>query len=87
MHLCPPIETCQQISQWSALCPFFLVVVDVLRESFREDELWELPYTVDLGMSAETLEDLQRRLGDWYRTVQNNGLRGNEKETEAMVST
>ena len=51
------------LHQELALSPLlFVVVLDVLSESVRKEELWELLCADDLVMLAETEEELQRRV-------------------------
>ena len=57
------------LHQGSALCPFlFVLIMDVLSEEVRNEELWELLYTDDLVITAENEEDLQRRVGEWQES-------------------
>ena len=53
------------LHQGSALSPFlFVVIMDVLSEEVRDEEMFELLYAYDLVISAEN-EDLQRRVREW----------------------
>ena len=58
--------------QSSALSPllFVIVMADISRE-FRVALPWELLYADDLDVTAETEEDLIKRLSEWQDNVEN----------------
>ena len=59
------------LHQGSALSPFlFVLVMDVLSEEIRNEELWELLYAEDLVIIAENEEDLQRRIVEWQEALE-----------------
>ncbi|XP_064121807.1 uncharacterized protein LOC135226297 [Macrobrachium nipponense] len=59
------------LHQGSALRPLlFVLVMDVLSEAIRNEELWELLYADDLVIIAENEEDLQRRVGEWHESLE-----------------
>ena len=75
------------LHQGSALSPFlFVIVLDVLSEAIRNEELWELMYADDLVITAESEEVLQRRIIAWQESLERGGLKVNVNKTEAMVS-
>jgi len=73
--------------QSSALSPllFVIVMADISRE-FRVALPWELLYADDLDVTAETEEDLIKRLNDWKNNVENRGMRVNMNKTKVMIS-
>ena len=55
------------LHQGSAMSPLLIVVLlDVLSESVRKEELCELLYADDLGILADTGEELQRSVVEWH---------------------
>ena len=76
------------LHQGSALSPFlFVLVMDVLTEEIRNENLWELLYADDLVITAETEEELQRRVIEWQESMERGGLKVNVGKTEVMVSS
>ena len=76
------------LHQGSALSPFlFVLVMDVLSEEIRNEELWELLYADDLIITAENEEDLQRRIVEWQEALERGGLKVNVNKTEVMVNS
>jgi len=62
--------------QGSALTPLlFVMVMEALSREFRVALPWELLYADDLGVIAETEEDLIKRLNEWKEFAQNRGMR------------
>ena len=47
---------------------------------------WELLYADDLVVTAETEEDLIKRLNEWKNNVENIGMRVNMNKTKVMIS-
>ena len=76
------------LHQGSALSPFlFAVVLDVLSEDVREAMLWDLLFTDDLVITAETMEELQERYEAWRENLERGGLKVNIRKTEVMLSS
>ena len=48
--------------------------------------LWELLYTDDLAVIAETEDELIKRLNEWKDNVESKGMRVNMNKTEVMIS-
>ena len=48
---------------------------------------WEQLYADDLVVTAETEEDLIKRLNEWKNNVKNRGMRVNINKTKVMIST
>ena len=47
---------------------------------------WELLYTDDVVVIAETQQDLIKRLREWKNNVENRGMRVNINKTTVMIS-
>jgi len=60
--------------------------MEALSREFRVALPWELLYTDNLVVIAETDHDLIKRLNDWKDFVQNTGMRGNMNKIKLMVS-
>jgi len=61
--------------QGSALSPLlFVIVMEASSREFRVALPWEL-YADDLVVTAETKDDLIKRLSDWKHNVENRGMR------------
>jgi len=66
------------MQQGSALSPLLFVIVMVaLSSEFKVALPWELLYTDDLIVIAETEDDLIKRLNEWKDFVENRGMRVN----------
>jgi len=62
--------------QGSAFSPsLFVIVMEVLSREFRVALPWELLYADDLVMTAETEDDLTKRVNEWKDNVENRGTR------------
>jgi len=73
--------------QGSALSPLlFVIVMETLSREFRVALPWELLYADDLGIIAETEDDLIKRLNEWKDFVQNRGVRVNMNKTKVIIS-
>jgi len=53
---------------------------------FRVALPWELLYTDDMVMIAETEDDLIKRLNEWKYFVENRGMRVNMNKIKVMIS-
>ncbi|XP_064080581.1 uncharacterized protein LOC135197441 [Macrobrachium nipponense] len=74
------------LHQGSALSPFlFVLVMNVLTEKIRNEELWAL-YTDDLVITTESEEDLQRRVGEWQKSLERGDLKVNVNKAKVLVS-
>jgi len=47
---------------------------------------WELLYADDLAVTAETEEELIKRLNEWKDNVESKGIRVNMNKTQVMIS-
>ena len=57
--------------QCSALSPLlFVIVMEAISREFRVALSWELLYTDDLAVIAETEEELIKRLNEWKENVE-----------------
>jgi len=73
--------------QGSALSPLlFVIVMEALSREFRVALPWELLYTNDLVVIAETEDDVIKRLNEWKDKVENRGMRVNMNKTKVMIS-
>jgi len=71
----------------SAFTPLlFVIVMEALSREFRVALPWELLYTDDLAVIAETEDDLTKRLNEWKDFVENRGMRVNMNKTKVMIS-
>jgi len=67
--------------QGSVLSPLlFVMVMEALSREFRVALPWELLYADDLVVTAETEEDLIKRLNERKDFVENRGMRVNMKK-------
>ena len=74
------------LHQGSALSPLlFAVIIDVLSEHLRAENLWELLFADDLAIMADSKEQLQERPLKWQECLEKYGLKMNVKRTETMV--
>ena len=60
--------------------------MEALSGEFRVALPWELLYTDDLVVIAETEDDLIKRLNEWKDFVENRGMRVNMIKTKVMIS-
>ena len=68
--------------------PFlFVVVLDVLNESVRKEQLWALLYADDLGILAQTEYELRRRVVECQEDLERKILGVNKKKTYVNVCT
>jgi len=73
--------------QGSPLSPLlFVIVMEALCREFRLALPWELLYTVDLVVTAETEDDLIKRLTEWKDFMGNRSMRVNMNKTKVMIS-
>jgi len=73
--------------QGTALSHLLLVILmEALSREFTVALLWELLYTDDLVVIAETEDDLIKRLNEWKDFVENRGMRVNVNKTKVMIS-
>ena len=75
-----------ELHQGSALSPLlFAVIIDVLSEHLRAENLWELLSADDLVIMVDSEEQLQERLIKWQKSLERFGLKMNTKKKETMV--
>jgi len=75
------------VHQCSALSPLlFLIVMEALSREFIVALPWELSYTDDLVVIAETEDDLIKMLNQWKDFVENRGVKVNMNKTKVMIS-
>ena len=62
--------------QGSALSPLlFVIVMEAISREFRVSLPWELLYTDDLAVIAETEDELIKRLNEWKDNVESKGMK------------
>ena len=61
-------------------------MLETLSHQFCTGVSWELLYTDDLAVMADSLEECIARLKVWKEGMESKGLRVNMKETKLMVS-
>ena len=75
------------VDQGSVLSPLlFIIVLEALSREFRTGCLWELLYTADLMISAESMEELLVKVQTWKTEMEKKGLRVNMGKTKIMES-
>jgi len=73
--------------QGLALSPLlFMIVVEALSREFKVVLPWELLYADDLVVTAETEDDLIKRLNEWKDFMENSGMRVNMNNTRVMIT-
>ena len=74
------------LHQGSAMSPLlFAVIIDVLSEHLRAENLWELLFADDLAIMADSEEQPQDILLKWQECLEKYGLKTNAKKTETMA--
>jgi len=63
----------------------FVIVVEALSREFSVTLPWQLLYTDDLVVIAETEDNLINRLNEWKDFVENRGMRVNMNKTKVMI--
>jgi len=63
-----------------------VIDMQAFSREFRVALPWELLYTDDMVMIAETEDDLIKRLNEWKYFVENRGMRVNMNKTKVMIS-
>ena len=70
----------------AALSPLlFAVIIDVLPENLRAEQLWEVLFANDLAIIADSEKQQQDRLLKWQESLEKYGLKMNAKKTATMV--
>jgi len=73
--------------QGSALSPLlFVLVMEAMSRQFRVALPWDLLYAADLAVTAETKDDLIKRLNEWKDNVESIGMRVSMNKTKVMIS-
>jgi len=60
--------------------------MEAISRAFRVALPWELLYTDDLAVIAETEEELIKRLNEWKDNMESKGMRVNMNKTKVMIS-
>ena len=75
------------VHQGSVLSPLlFIIVLEALSREFRTGCPWELLYSDDLMISAESMEELLVKVQTWKTEMEKKGLRVNMGKTKIMES-
>ena len=73
--------------QGSLLSPLlFILVMEKATRECRVGGLWELLYSDDLALTAETQEEVELMFGEWRLAVERRGLKVNLDKTKMMVT-
>ena len=64
----------------------FIIVLEALSREFHTGCPWEMLYTDDIMICAETMEELLVKLKTWKFEMEKKGLRVNMGKTKIMVS-
>ena len=74
------------VHQGSVLSPLrFIIVLEALSREFRVDVPWREPYTDDLVIIADSLDECVMRLLIWKEAMEKKGLRANAGKTKVMI--
>ena len=66
------------VHEGTVLSPLlFIIVMEALSREFRNGCPWELLYADDLVLTAETLEDLKKKLTIWKDIIETKELQVN----------
>ena len=75
------------VHQGAVMSPLlFIIVMEALSREFRVGCPWELLYTDDLVLMAETLEDLKKKLTIWKDNIAAKGLPVKVNKTKLVCS-
>ena len=75
------------VHQGSVLSPLlFIIVLEALSREFCISCPWELLYTDDLVLIADTMDELLSKLANWKKHLEAKGLRVNMGKTKIMIS-
>ena len=81
-----PFEVKVGVHQGSRLSPLlFITVLDAISNETRRGLPWDIMYADDLVITANTEEELQRRVLGWQECLESRGLKVNAGKTEVMV--
>lgn len=76
------------VHQGSVLSPLlFAIVVDVLSQSVKKGVLWNLLYSDDLVLMAESMQLQERDFTDWKNAFERKGLKVNIGKTKVMEAS
>ena len=68
--------------------PFlFAIVIDSLTEMIQKDSPWDMMFTDDIVLCAETSAKVEEHLEDWRRVMEDSGLRVNRQKTVYLCIT
>ncbi|VDO67408.1 unnamed protein product [Haemonchus placei] len=81
------IDVTVGVHQRSALSPFlFLLTMDVITEELMGGPLKTILYADDIALIAESKDELQDKLQNWQRVLEESGLRLNMNKTKFLSS-
>ncbi|XP_047487973.1 uncharacterized protein LOC125038499 [Penaeus chinensis] len=73
------------LHQGSALSPFlFAIVIDCLTEAVQKIAPWDLMFADDVALNGETNEDVEERLEQWRRALEDRGMKVSRHKTEYL---
>ena len=66
------------VHQGSALSTLlFIIIMEKATKECQDDTLWNLLYADDLVLSAETREEVERKILDWKSSLEGRGMKVN----------
>ncbi|XP_047496506.1 uncharacterized protein LOC125044099 [Penaeus chinensis] len=73
------------LHQGSALSPFlFAIVIDGLTEAVQKIAPWDLMFADDVALNGEINEDVEERLEQWRRALEDRGMKVSRHKTEYL---
>jgi len=74
------------LHQGSALSSLlFIIIMDVISEDTGEESPWSMLFADDLVLCDERRDDLESRLEDWRRRLEDVGLKVSRSKTEYLT--
>ncbi len=73
------------LHQGSALSPFlFATILDCLTEAVQKDTPWDLMFADDIALNGETNADVEERLEQWRKALEDRGMKVSRQKTEYL---
>ena len=75
------------VHQGSALSPFlFAIIMDCLTEEVRRESPWDMMFADDVVLCTEKRGEVERRLEEWTRALEQQGMKVNRTKTEYLAT-